>query len=110
MAVETALSLVALVAVVGMLLFGVGLLGAQLAVGEAARSAARAAARGEPGPVVVDEARRVASDADVVVEHAGDRVLVRVERAVTPPGVLARLGPIRLSAAATAGLEPGAAP
>ena len=108
-AVETALSLVALVAVVGMLLFGVGLLGAQLAVGEAARCAARAAARGETGAVVVEEARRVATDADVVVDHAGDRVQVTVARVVTPPGLLARLGTFRLSAVATAGLEPGAA-
>lgn len=108
-AVEAALSLVALVAVVGMLLWGVGLLGVQLAVGEASRAAARAAARGEPAAIVVDEARRAAADVDVAVDRVGDRVQVRVEREVAPPGLLARLGSFRLSAVATAGLEPGAA-
>lgn len=107
-AVESAISLVALVGVVGVLLWGVGLLGAQLAVGEASRSAARAAARGEDGIAVMQEARRVAPGSDVVVAQVGDRVEVRVERVVSPPGLLSRLGSFRLSSVATAALEPGA--
>jgi len=99
---------VALAGVVGVLLWGVGLLGAQLAVGEASRAAARAAARGEDGIAVMAEARSVAPDADVVVARVGGRVEVRVERVVSPPGLLARLGAFRLSSAATAALEPGA--
>ena len=57
--VEAAVSLLALAGVVGMLLFGLGLLGAQLAVGEASRAAARLAARGDaPGAVVVEALAR----------------------------------------------------
>lgn len=106
-AVESAIALVALAGVVGALLWGLGLLGAQLAVGEASRAAARAAARGEVQGVVVDEARRLAPGAEVSVAQVADRVEVRVERVVSPPGLLARLGSFRLSAVTTAGLEPG---
>ena len=89
-----------------MLLFGLGLLGAQLAVGEASRAAARLAARGDaPGAVVV-EARRLAPGAEVVLRGSGDRVEVEVVRLVTPPGLLARLGSFRLAAVSTAMLEP----
>lgn len=104
--VEAAVSLLALAGVVGMLLFGIGLLGAQLAVGEASRAAARAAARGEAPASVVVEARRLAPGAEVVLRGSGDRVEVEVVRLVTPPGLLARLGPFRLAAVSTAGLEP----
>jgi len=104
--VEAAVSLLALAGVVGMLLFGIGLLGAQLAVGEASRVAARAAARGEAPASVVVEARRLAPGAEVVLRGSGDRVEVEVIRLVTPPGLLARLGPFRLAAVSTAALEP----
>lgn len=106
-AVESAIALVALAGVVGALLWGLGLLAAQLALGEASRAAARAAARGEQAVVVVDEAHRLAPGADVSIDQIADRVQVRVERVVTAPGLLARLGSFRLSAVATAGLEPG---
>lgn len=107
-AVEAAIALVALAGVVGALVWGLGLLGAQLAVGDAARAAARAAARGETVASIVEEGRRTAPGAVVSVAQVGDRVQVTVEREVSPPGLLARLGSFRLGASATAGLEPGA--
>ncbi len=104
--VEAAVSLLALAGVVGMLLYGLGLLGAQLAVGEASRAAARLAARGDAPAAVVVEARRLAPGAEVVLRGSGDRVEVEVVRIVTPPGLLARLGSFRLGAVSTAALEP----
>lgn len=108
-AVEAALSLLALVAVVAVLVWGVGLLGAQLAVGEAARAAARAAARGESTAVVEAEARHLAPGASVSIRVVGDRVEVEVAREVAAPGGLARLGTVDLASSATAAVEPVAA-
>jgi Flp pilus assembly protein TadG len=105
-AVEAAISLLALVVVVAVLVWGIGLLGAQLAVGEAARAAARAAARGESSAVIEAEARRLAPDASVSVTVTGDRVEVGVARSVGAPGGLARLGTFDLSSSATAAVEP----
>jgi len=103
--VEAALSLLALVGVVAALLWSLGLLGAQLAIGEASRSAARAAARGEPRAQVEAEARRLAPGADIVLTVVGDRVDVLVARSVSAPGALARLGTFRLQSVTSAALE-----
>lgn len=105
-AVEAAISLLAIMAVVAMLISGIGLLGAQLAVGEAARAAARSAARGGSASVVEAEARRLAPGSSVTLRTAGDRIEVEVVRVVDAPGPLARLGSFRLAAAATAAVEP----
>jgi len=104
-AVESALALLALLVV---LLVGawclLALLG-QLGVGEAARAAARVAARGEPDPAVVAEARRLVAGSAVDVRRDGDHVVVVVERPVSPPGPLGRWGAVRLHAEAVALIE-----
>ena len=103
--VESAFGLLALVAVVAVLAWCLGLLVAQLAVGEAARAAARVAARGEDVSAVRDEAHRLVGDADVVVRVGSDHVVVEVHRSLVPPGALSRWGAVTLSADATALLE-----
>jgi hypothetical protein len=103
--VEAAFGIVALVAVVCVLAWCLSLLTAQLAVGEAARAAARVAARGEDAVAVREEAHRLVGDADVVIRVEADHVVVEVSRSVTPPGALARWGAVRLHADATALVE-----
>ena len=104
--VEAAFGVLALVAIVAVLAWCLSLLVAQLAVGEAARAAARVAARGEGSPAVAAEARRLVGDAEVEVRVEGDHVVVEVGRAVAPPGGLGRWGAVRLQADATALVEP----
>jgi len=104
--VEAAFGIVALVAVLAALAWCLSLLVAQLAVGEAARAAARVAARGEGPTAVVAEAHRLVADAEVDLRVEDDHVVVEVGRSVAPPGALARWGSVRLHADATALLEP----
>jgi Flp pilus assembly protein TadG len=103
--VETALSLIAMVLVLVVVMWGLGVLAAELAVGEAARAGARSAARGDTPSAVADEARAVVAAAAVEVRQDGDHVVVTVRRQVQGPGVLSRLGTVDLSASATAALE-----
>jgi len=100
-----ALSLIGLVVVLIALTWCLGLLTAERALGEAARAAARVAARGEAASSTSAEARRLVPDADVGIDVAGDHVTVTVRRAVSPPGILARWGSIRLDASSVALLE-----
>ena len=103
--VEAAFGIVALVLVVGALGWCLSLLGAELAVGEAARAGARVAARGDDPAAVRAEARRLVGDAEVVVHVDADHVVVEVSRSVAPPGALARWGVVHLQADATALVE-----
>jgi len=109
-AVETAISLLALVVVVVALVWGMSLVGAQLAVGEASRAAARAAARGASDPDVVAEARRTVAGAQVRIIRDDARVEVEVSAEAQPPGALSRLGSFALSSTATAAREPAVLP
>ncbi len=104
--VETALSLLAVVTVLAAVVWGMGLLAGELAVGEAARAGARAAARGDSVAAVTAEARRVVREAEVAVREDGDHVVVEVRRSVDGPGLLARLGAVDLAASAVAAREP----
>jgi hypothetical protein len=104
--VEAAFALMGLLVVVGALAWVLALVGAQLAVGESARAAARVAARGEPVSATVAEARRLVHDAQVDVRVDGDHVVVDVSREVTLPGTLARWGSVRLEAESVAATEP----
>ncbi|MBI1376645.1 MAG: hypothetical protein GC157_04070 [Frankiales bacterium] len=106
MVVEAAVATVALVAVALVLAWLLGLLGAQLAVGEAARAGARVAARGEPSSAVAAEARRLVPDAVVDLRPEGDHLVVDVRRPVALPGLLARWGPVVLQAGAVSLREP----
>jgi len=104
--VEAAFALMGLLVVVGALAWSLALVGAQLAVGESARAAARVAARGEDVSATVAEARRLVHDARVDVRVDGDHVVVDVTREVTLPGALARWGSVRLAAESVAATEP----
>ena len=90
--VEAAFGILALLVVVTALVWCLSVLVAQLAIGEAARAAARVAARGDDVAAIQQEARRLVGDADVVVRVDADHVVVEVSRSVVPPGALARWG------------------
>jgi hypothetical protein len=104
--VEAALALLALTVVLAGVVAAFGVLGAQLALGEAARAAARVAARSEPAAAVVAEARRLAPGATVAVSAQGEHVVVEVRRSVRAPGLLSGWGEIELAARAIAAAEP----
>jgi hypothetical protein len=90
---ETAVVLPALVVVLALLVGGVHTMGAQLACQDAARVAARAAARGEPPAEVARLARSVAPQG-ARVSVAGGAGLIRVGVTATvrfPGPVLSRL-------------------
>ena len=106
MTVEAALAMLALTVVLAGVVWSLGVLGAQLALGEAARAAARAAARGETRAEVASEAARLVPDVRVEVVDDGGHVVVDVRRWLEPPGLLARWGALELSATATAATEP----
>jgi hypothetical protein len=106
MTVEAAFAILGLVTVVTALAWCLALIGSQLAVGEAARAAARVAARGESQVAIGSEAHRLVADASVSVRSDGDHIVVVVRRAVTLPGVFSRWGSLILSADSTAAVEP----
>lgn len=88
---ETAVVLPVLVLVLAVLVFVLACVAAQLRCVDAARSAARLAARGET-PARVEAAAREAAPpgADVRVSREGDQVLVVVDASVEPFGRAAR--------------------
>jgi hypothetical protein len=104
---EIAVALPALVVVTAAAIAVVAIVTAQLRCLDAAREAARAAARGESPAAVQDLARRVAPrGAAVVVGPAGDRVSVAV---TTRVHLLVRRGPsLTVEGRAVAATEPGA--
>ncbi|WP_331271940.1 TadE family type IV pilus minor pilin [Motilibacter aurantiacus] len=111
MTAEAALALPALCLVLGAALFVLVVGMAKLQCADAARAGARVAARGEPKGSIEAAARSVApSGARVGVETSAGTVRVTVDVAVGPPGVLRRLGSVRLSVDAVAAVEePGPA-
>jgi Flp pilus assembly protein TadG len=109
---ETAVVLPALVLVLAIGIWVVGLVGAQLRCVDAAGAGARAAARGEaPAEVVARVRAAVGAEATVEVERRGDTVVVSVSVRREPGGVLGTLLPAhRVDADATAQLESGVMP
>ncbi|NNG34890.1 TadE family type IV pilus minor pilin [Nakamurella aerolata] len=104
MTVEAALSLTVIVVVLAACLAGVGCAVAQIQCVDAAREAARLAARGDDGAIAA--AQRIApSGASISVGTGGTTVTASVT--VTPVGGL--LPGVRLSATAVAAKEPDAA-
>ena len=103
---EAALAMPSLVLVFGMLLWATTILADQLNCIDAARVAARAAARGESDVVAVAAAQQVAPDgATVEITHDGHWVQVVVTAEVRPDGPIVRLVPsvpVRASAVVTA--------
>jgi len=106
---EVAVVLPAAVVVFALMLWGLGVGGAQLRCIDAARAAARAAARGESSAAVVAAARQIApSGAQVAVRRSAERVDVVVTARVRPSGpVLSRLAGLPVRGSATSAAEPG---
>ncbi|HEX8001852.1 MAG TPA: TadE family type IV pilus minor pilin [Mycobacteriales bacterium] len=110
---ETAVALPALLLVLAVCTWALGLVASHLRCAEAARAAARAAARGDEPAAVADAATRAARrPADVTTSADGDYVTVRVSWTQRPPvPLLARLLPAaHVAAEATARTEPGGDP
>ncbi len=104
---ETAVVLPVLLLVLAGAVAVVVVVGAQLRCVDAAREGARAAARGDPPPIVAEIVRDAAPDGAVVsVTTEGDRIRVTVAVDVAPLAP-ARLR-VRVAAEAVARLEPGA--
>ncbi len=100
---ETAVVLPVLLVVLSMLVWVLACLSAQLSCVDAARSAARLAARGEPPAVVSAAAREVGPDGAVVVSGGDDdHVTIEVRALVRPWGTALRLPAVPVSARATA--------
>lgn len=101
---EAAIAVPALVALLAMLLWALGAVATQLRCQDAARAAARAAARGEPPAVVLQLARAAApGGADVQLRDEGDLHHVRVVARTPGPTALA----LDIGADAAAHREPG---
>ena len=95
------MTLLALVILLGALVWFLVVLDVQLRAGDAARAAARLAARGQPYADVRDEARRIAPGSDVQVSQrtTGEGMLVVVEvrrRVDAPSGPLPSWGGLTL--------------
>jgi hypothetical protein len=106
---ETAIVLPVLLLVLAGAVAAVTVVGAQMRCVDAAREAARAAARGEPLDVVHTIVSRTApSGAGLVIADDGDQVQVVVSARVAPLGPL----PLRVQVRATAVAqrEPGTVP
>lgn len=87
---ETALAIPVLVAMVGMLLWGLGAVAVQLQCLDAARAGARAAARGEADGVVAEVTQAAAPrGAEVAWERDGGLYRVRVAARTLGPRLLA---------------------
>lgn len=106
---ETAAVLPVLALLLAFALWSISAVAAQLRCIDAAREAARAAARGEPADQVRADALAAApGDAEVSVASSSADVQVVVR---APVGLRVRWFPaLEVSGSATAALEPGAAP
>jgi Flp pilus assembly protein TadG len=104
---ETAVVLPVLLVVLAMAVWVLAAVAGQLRCVDAARAAARAAARGDAAGAVTEQARRIApAQAHVRVARSGDEVTVLVEAVVAPFGhVLTRLPGARVAGRATAVVE-----
>jgi Flp pilus assembly protein TadG len=108
--VEAAIALLALVFLLAVLSWFLVVISAQLRIGDAARAAARVAARGESYAAVRAEARKISPNASVAVDRTGTgqgaRVVVSVtDRMLPPTGMFSGIGAVVLRSEATALLE-----
>ena len=107
---ETAVLLPVLVVVLVLAVWVLACVAAQLTCVDAARAAARAAARGDTPAAVRSTAERLAPAAAEVAVRPGDgTVEVRVDARVRPFAVLRLLPAMSVSGRATAAVEPGPA-
>jgi Flp pilus assembly protein TadG len=105
---EAAVVLPLLVALALSLVWLVSLAVTQVRVVDAAREAARSAARGESDALAVSAGNRVApAGASIQVSRSGDEVQARVSSEVHGPGgLLAFLPPVEVTSTAVAAQEP----
>ncbi|MFC9971779.1 TadE family type IV pilus minor pilin [Spirillospora sp. NPDC127200] len=107
---EVALALPTLVLVTAVCLWGVSVVSVHLACADAARSGARAAARGEALPAVrAFVAAAVPAGATISVRRDAETSRVEITTRVQAP-VAAGLPPLTVHARATAATEPGVDP
>ncbi len=107
---ETALALPALVLVVGLMLWAVLAVTAQLRCVDAARATARAAARGDGVAASVAAGHRLApKGAHIAVTQSGGLVHVEVSARTAPFGGAVPAPTLTVSADATVAVEPGCA-
>jgi hypothetical protein len=105
---EAAVLLPVLLLVLGAVVGVLACVAAQLRCIDAARAAARVAARGDAVPVVQQTGARLApADAEVAVQRDGDAVEVVVSARVQPFGPLRLLPAVEVSGRAVAAVEPG---
>jgi Flp pilus assembly protein TadG len=105
---ETAVAMPVLVALTAVLVWGVLVGAAQIRCVDAAREAARAAARGDPAGQVLGVARAAApAGAEIAVSEQGESVRVVVSARSQGPGVLGGLLSLRVSGSASALREQG---
>jgi Flp pilus assembly protein TadG len=104
---ETAMVLPVLMVLLGMCLWVIAVAGTQVRCQDAAYTAARAAARGEPPPAIEEAARAAApAGAAIAVERTAERVRVTVSARASPGrGPLAALPGISVTGAAVALVE-----
>lgn len=104
---ETAVALPSLLVVLAMAVWVLSCVGAQLRCVDAARAAARSAARGDPLTAAAAAGRRLSPAGSVVrLQEQGAEVRVDVSVSLRPFGHALRLfPPVRISAAATAERE-----
>jgi len=95
---EFAVVMQAVVIVMAMMMFAISVGVAHVRAQEAARVAARSAARGDDADAITAAARRNAPGADVVIERDGERVRVDVGLSVGIPGLGLHLGSISINA------------
>lgn len=106
---EAAVVVPLLVALALVLVWLVSLAVTQVRVVDAAREAARSAARGDSEATAVSAGSRVAPDgATIEISSSGDEVEARVSAEVRGPGgLLAFLPPVEVGSTAVAAREPG---
>jgi len=87
---ETALAIPLLLAVAVALCWGISLTATTMALGDAARSAARDLARGTPVSEALGRAQASAPGARLRIEDADDSVAVTADQEVSAPGPILR--------------------
>ena len=109
---EAAVALPVLLLALGVAVFVLVAVAAQVRCVDAARGAARRAARGASADAVTAAGRALApAGAQVTVTPGEEQVAVEVSAAVRAPGqLLARLGAVTVSGRAVARVEPGVQP
>ena len=103
---ELAVVMFAVVIVLAMILAAVGVALSEVRVHEAARAAARSAARGDKPPQIRSAARRSAPGASVAISRNGTRVAVDVGVRVSPPFPMLRSIGMTVRAHSVADQEP----